>query len=165
MTTTTSTPFSSIDPHRPQDGRWFLDTWMKVICDGDSTGGVMSVIEWQGGSNFSPPLHVHHDEDTAMLVLEGTLTVRIGDAEQKCGPGEVAWLPRKVPHTFRVDSEKARYVEMITPAGFENFHIDGSREVTNDSFLPEPSPVNVPELAAHAAEHNCDIIGPPMEPC
>ena len=164
MRTTALTPGHANSTYRPADGRWFLDTWMKVLCDGDSTGGAMSVIDWQGGAGFSSPLHVHHDEDTAMLVLEGTLTVRIGDAEQERGPGEVAWLPRDVPHTFRVDSATARYVEMITPAGFENFHIEGSREVTNDSFLPEPTPVDVPELVAHAAEHNCDIIGPPMEP-
>lgn len=99
-----------------------------------------------------------------MLVLDGMLTVRIGDVEQVCGAGEIAWLPRDVPHTFRVDSETARYVEMITPAGFENFHIEGSRDVTTDSFLPEPTSVDVPALVAHAAQHNCDIIGPPMEP-
>lgn len=147
----------------PATGRWFLDTWMKVVCDGEATGGAMSVIEWQGGAGFSPPLHVHHGEDTAMLVLDGTLTVRIGDEEQECGPGEFAWLPREVPHTFRVDSETARYVEMITPAGFEQFHLDGSRAVTSGDFLPEPTPADIPALVAHAAEHNCDIIGPPMD--
>ena len=137
---------------------------MKVLCDGSSTDGAMSVIDWRGGAGFSPPLHVHHDEDTAMLVLDGVLTVRVGDTEQLCGPGELAWLPRNVPHTFRVDSGTARYVEMITPAGFEAFHTEGSREVTGEAFLPAPTPVDVPALVAHAAEHNCDIIGPPMGP-
>lgn len=164
MTTATSTPADLTGNQLPTEGRWFLDTWMKVLCDAESTGGAMSIIDWRGGAGFSPPLHVHHDEDTAMLVLEGTLTVRIGDVEQVCGPGELAWLPRDVPHTFRVDSETARYIEMITPAGFEDFHVEGSRAVTTDSFLPEPIPVDVPELVAHAAQHNCDIIGPPMAP-
>jgi hypothetical protein len=135
---------------------------MKVLCDGASTGGAMAVIDWQGGAGFSPPLHVHHDEDTAMLVLDGVLTV--GDVEQECVAAGIAWLPREVPHTFRVDSATARYVEMITPAGFEKFHIEGSREVTTDSFLPDPTPVDVPGLVAHASQHKCDIIGPPMEP-
>lgn len=161
---TTANPEAAATNERPDEGRWFLDTWMKVLCDADSTGGAMAVIDWQGGQGFSPPLHVHHDEDTAMLVLDGKLTVRIGDVEQVCGAGEIAWLPRDVPHTFRVDSPTSRYVEIITPAGFEKFHIEGSREVTTDSFLPEPTPVDVPVLVAHAAEHNCDIIGPPMEP-
>lgn len=161
---TTTTPEPAARTLRPADGRWFLDTWMRVLCDGDATGGAMSVIDWQGGAGFSPPLHGHRGEDTAMLVLDGMLTVRIGDAEQLCGPGDLAWLPRDVPHSFRIDSETARYLEMITPAGFENFHIEGSREVTGDAFLPDPTPVDGPALAAHAAEHNCDIIGPPMAP-
>ena len=149
---------------QPADGRWFLDTWMKVLCDGDSTGGSLAVIEWRSGVGFSPPLHVHHREDTAMLVLDGKLTVRIGDVEKQCGPGEVAWLPREVPHTFRVESETARYLEVITPAGFDNFHLEGSREVTRNAFLPDPTPLDVPALAAHAADYDCDIIGPPMDP-
>ena len=33
---------------RPDEGRWFLDTWMKVLCDADSTGGAMAVIDWHG---------------------------------------------------------------------------------------------------------------------
>ena len=164
MTAPTMTRDDTNGGHRPEEGRWFLDTWMKVLCDGDSTGGAMSIIDWQGGAGFSPPLHVHHDEDAAMLVLEGTLTVLIGDAERHCGPGDVAWLPRDVPHTFRVESSTAHYLEIITPAGFETFHVEGSREVTGDSFLPEPVPVDVPGLIAAAAEHNCDIIGPPMGP-
>ncbi len=164
MKTAVATTSGATGTCRPEEARWFLDTWMQVRCDGDSTGGAMSVIEWHGGAGFSPPLHVHHDEDTAMLIVEGTLTVRIGDAEQECGPGTVAWLPRDVPHTFRVDSATAHYFEMITPAGFETFHVEGSREVTSGAFIPAPTPVDVPGLVAHAAEHNCDIIGPPMEP-
>lgn len=159
-----NTATSALPLAEPTEGRWFLDTWMNVVCDGAATGGQMSVIEWQGGAGFSPPLHVHHGEDTAMLVLDGTLTVRVGDDERHFGPGELAWLPREVPHSFRVDSDTARYVEIITPAGFERFHLEGSREVTSDSYLPEPTPVDVPALVAHAAEHACDIIGPPMDP-
>lgn len=148
----------------PTDGRWFLDTWMRVITDGEATGGAMSVIEWRGGAGFSPPLHVHHDEDTAMLIVEGQLTGRVGDVESVYGPGELAWLPRNVPHSYRIDSETAHFYEVITPAGFENFHLEGSREVTTGEYLPMPEPVDPQALTLHAAEHRCDIIGPPMGP-
>lgn len=150
------------DTASPSDGRWFLDTWMRVLCDGASTGGSLATIEWRGGKGFSPPLHVHHDEDAAMLVLDGQLTILVGDDKRTCGPGQMAWLPRDVPHSFRVDSETAHYLEMITPAGFEDFHVDGSRPVTSTAYLPTPQPVDGPVLAAQSAQHNCDIIGPPM---
>ncbi len=148
----------------PTEGRWFLDTWMRVIIDGAETGGTMSVIEWRGGAGFSPPVHVHHREDTAMIVLSGRLTGRIGDDERVVGPGEMVWLPRDVPHSFRVDSDAAHYLEIVTPAGFEQFHVEGSRPVDGDAYLPPPQPVDVPALVAHAARHDCDIIGPPMAP-
>lgn len=148
----------------PADGRWFLDTWMRVISDGADTGGSMSVIEWRGGAGFSPPLHLHHDEDTAMLILEGQLTGVVGDVERLYGPGELVWLPRNVPHTFRIESETAHYIELITPSGFESFHLEGSRAVTTGEFLPAPEPVDPHALTLHAAQHRCDIIGPPMGP-
>ena len=163
MTMTQAATSGGREADRPRDGRWFLDTWMKVLADGAATDGGMAVIEWRGGAGFSPPLHLHHREDTAMLVLDGMLTVRVGDREQPCGPGQVAWLPREVPHTFRVETDTAHYLEMITPAGFENFHIEASRTVTGDSFLPAPTPIDVPGLVAHAARFDCDIIGPPMD--
>lgn len=146
----------------PADGRWFLDTWMRIVSDGAETGGALSVIEWRGGAGFSPPLHVHHGEDTAMVVLEGRLTGLVGDDQRTFGPGEMAWLPRDVPHSFRIDSDEAHYLEIITPAGFEQFHLEGSRPVTTGAYLPDPEPVDGPALAAHAARHRCSIIGPPM---
>ncbi len=161
MTETTATATTGAAT-APEDGRWFLDTWMRIINDGGTTDGKLATIEWRGGQGFSPPLHVHHDEDTAMYVIEGRLTVLLDGEEKTCGPGEMAWLPRDVPHSFRIDSDEAHYLEVITPAGFEDFHLEGSRAVTSGGYLPTPQPVDGPALTAHAAQHNCDIIGPPM---
>ena len=61
-------------------------------------------------------------EDELSYVLEGRIGVRIGDAEYEAGPGTYVWKPRDVPHTFwNPGPEPARLIEIIWPAGFEQF--------------------------------------------
>ena len=49
------------------------------------------IVEWsdsgRGEWEWIAPLHVHHADDEAWYVLEGTLRLRLGDAEIEAGPG------------------------------------------------------------------------------
>src|SRR5688500_15389130 len=92
--------------------RWFVGTWLRVLARASDTDGQLSVAEQRAPLGFSPPLHVHEHEQTALLLLAGALTIRLGDEERTLGPGAVAWLPKGVPHTFRVDSEEAHLLEI-----------------------------------------------------
>ncbi len=145
------------------DDRWFLGTQLRILADANATGGAMTVMEQRAPFGFSPPLHVHDREDTALLVLAGRLTVRIGDDERVVGPGELAWLPRQVPHTFRVDSDEVHLIELATPSGVEEFHREASEPAQGD-VLPPPAMPDVPRLAAAFARHGGEILGPPMHP-
>jgi quercetin dioxygenase-like cupin family protein len=91
-----------------------------VLLRSEDSGGHVSVVEnevparWDG-----PPLH-HHDFDEAFYLLEGELTFRLGEDELTAGPGELVFAPRNAVHTLanRTDAP-ARYLLVITPAGFE----------------------------------------------
>lgn len=141
---------------------WFAGTLMKILADRASTNGQFALVEQRAARGFSPPVHVHEHEDQFFYVLEGQLTARLGDDEQILRAGETAWLPRGIPHTFRVDSAEARLLEISTPAGFEQFHIDLGEPAT-EQRIPDPAPLDVAAMAAGSARYGCDIIGPPME--
>ena len=143
--------------------RWFLGTLLRIVADGGDTAGQLGVMEQLSARGFSPPLHVHHREDTALLVIDGELTVRVGDDERRVGPGGFAWLPRDVPHTFRVDSEAARLYEFVLPPAFIGFHLDAS-EPAATTELPPPSAPDIPALLAAVEPYGAEIVGPPMEP-
>lgn len=113
---------------RTERDRWFLGTLVQILADGSDTGGQLAVFEQQARRGFSPPRHVHHREDTALLVLEGAITVVVGDERVEVEAGGFVWLPRDVPHTFRVGSDTVRQPELVTPAGFEQFHIDAGQQ-------------------------------------
>ena len=61
-------------------------------------------------------LHVHHADDEAWFVLEGTLGFRIGDAEHRVGAGESVVVTRGTPHSYwNPDPIPARYLLVMTP--------------------------------------------------
>lgn len=141
--------------------RWFLGTWLRVVADAETTGGALTVMEQRARKGFSPPLHVHRREDTALLVLAGELRVRLGEASRRLPVGEFVWLPRDVPHTFVVDSDEAHFLEFANPAGIERFHIDASDPAPGPE-LPPPGEPDIGRVIAALAPHDAEIIGPPM---
>lgn len=144
----------------PRD-RWFVGTLLRIIADASDTGGALTVMEQRARRGFSPPLHVHHREDTALLVLDGALTVRVGGVDTGLVGGGFAWLPRDVPHTFQVESDEAHFLELVTPSGIEGFHVDAS-DPAGSVRIPDPGEPDVGRLMSAIGPYGADIIGPPM---
>lgn len=95
---------------------------------GGATGGAYSVIQINLPPGGGPPLHVHHREDEIFCALEGSFEIRCGQDTLRIGAGDVAALPKNVPHTFRnVGTATGRMLVTIVPGGFENFFEDIDR--------------------------------------
>jgi mannose-6-phosphate isomerase-like protein (cupin superfamily) len=79
------------------------------------------IVEWSdsGESEWEwiAPLHVHHRDDEAWYVLEGTLRFRIGDEQFEAGPGAKVLARKGVPHAYgnARRGERARYLLVLTP--------------------------------------------------
>lgn len=97
-----------------------IGTTIKV--PGAATGGVLSICEMPIAAGYMVPPHTHHDFDEWSYVLEGNVGARVGDDEFTAGPG--AWIlkPRRIQHTFwNAGPASAKIIELLTPAGFEEF--------------------------------------------
>ena len=79
----------------------------------DAMGRVFGVAEWMGSGPAQ--LHVHHEDDEAWHVLEGSVEFRF-DRERRevVGPGTTVFVPAGVAHTY-VTSADARYLIVLTP--------------------------------------------------
>ena len=152
---------TSPDADRLPADVWFANSLMRVLADATTTGGQLALIEQRAPRGFSPPTHVHSREDQLLFVVDGSITARLGDDDRVVGAGECVWLPRGTAHTFRVDSDEARLIEITTPGGFEQFHVELGTPAT-EARIPDPGPVDVAAMAAGSARYGCDIIGPPM---
>ena len=94
---------------------------MTVHMDARDTNNAFALVETNGGPGGEPPLHVHKNEDELFYVLEGELVAFRGSEQTVLRAGEAAFLPRGVPHTFRIRTNYARWLVFITPAGFEEY--------------------------------------------
>jgi quercetin dioxygenase-like cupin family protein len=109
----------------PEEGEvvHLLALGVRFMIDGWQTGGAFSLVEHPLPPRaLGAPLHTHHDEDEYSYVLEGRVGVQLGPDEVKAGPGDLVVKPRGIAHTFwNAGDEPARLLELISPAGFENY--------------------------------------------
>ena len=149
----------------PDDGEatWFMGTRMTVKATAQSTGGSFGLLEVRLAAGFSPPLHIHHHEDESFWILEGQLTLLCDGQTYQAGPGSLVYLPRDLPHGFRVDGGPARLLELVQPAGHEHFYVEGGRPALDDS-IAEIDPRDFERIGALYAKYGLEDAGPPMQP-
>ena len=88
-----------------------------VISHGESIkagGGSLVVEVWSHGAMGGPPLHIHHHDDEAWHVLEGTLWFRFAGRTEQAPAGTTVFVPAGVAHTFGSEGQ-VRYLIMTTP--------------------------------------------------
>ena len=155
------TTIDSTDPTTDNDV-WFEGAFMRLLVGPEQANGAISVMEhWYPGS-WGPPMHVHHREDQVLYVLEGEIRTRLGDGpDATLTAGQAAFLPRDVPHTFITGSDGARVIEINTPGGFEQFHLEAGDPAT-EQRIPDPKDIDVPRLVAAIEPYDAEFVGPPM---
>ena len=90
-----------------------------IKLDGVMTNGLFAMIEQNNDEGARVPLHVHTREDESFYLCEGEVTFQVGEIEILALAGTTVYLPRGVPHGFRVN-KPARAILCLYPAGAEN---------------------------------------------
>lgn len=157
------TPAQPLDPYVKQHGEhqrldWFGQMDLTVILDGAATGAKLTMVEARAGQGDASPIHMHTHDDEAFFLLEGAMTVWVGDRRVNLEPGGIGFLPKNIPHAFRFDAP-SRALILTTPAGQEDFF----RAAGWDLSKPKPDgwEISIEALQAAAAAHGTQIIGPP----
>jgi quercetin dioxygenase-like cupin family protein len=126
---------------------WFRGALITVHADSHDTNGEFALFEASGDPGGEPPLHIHENEDEMFYVLEGRLEAVRGKEKITLEAGDSAFLPRRVPHTFKVVSSFARVLVYVTPGGFEDFFRELG-EPAGKLALPDYVPLlSIPEMA------------------
>jgi mannose-6-phosphate isomerase-like protein (cupin superfamily) len=145
---------------------YFLGTLMTLKAGSAETNGQFSLIEQVAPPGFATPLHLHHGEDEAMYILDGTVTFFVGDQVINAAPGAFVYLPKDVPHAFRVVGDTpTRLLQLTAPAGIEQGFIEMG-ELTTSLTLPPPhipTPEELGRMAAISAKYHVEQLGPPPQ--
>jgi quercetin dioxygenase-like cupin family protein len=123
------------------------------------TGGDLCIYDTTRRSKGGPAFHYHHLQDEWFYIIRGEFLVRVGDDTFKLQPGDSAFAPRNVPHTFAMTSDgEGQMLVLFQPAGnMEDFFLQMSK-------LGKDIPKNAEtELQRLFHEHGMEIVGPPLK--
>ncbi len=137
------------------DGEVYEHLWK--FKQGSLTGGRVDFMVGRTASLQAPPLHMHDDQDDTFFVLEGTLTVQVGDKLYELGPGDFASVPPGIPHTFdntRKDQPPVKVCNLMTPGGLD--------EQFRDMAKVADKPRDSAEVLALRQKHGASMVGPTL---
>jgi mannose-6-phosphate isomerase-like protein (cupin superfamily) len=129
-----------------------------VLATHDETSGAFTLLQTQGEPpDFGPPMHLHRDAAEAFYVLEGEYLMYLEDRQQRCPPGTFVYVPRAVPHTFKVVSPgPGKKLNLFSPAAMVGFFV--ALAELEAAGLATPS-----SLSEIAARHHMEVLGPVPE--
>jgi quercetin dioxygenase-like cupin family protein len=92
----------------------------RFLATGADTGGKYALWEALVPPGGGPPPHVHSREEEGFYVLEGEITLTIGEQRFVASAGMFANMPIGTPHSFKNESSQpARMLISVAPAGLE----------------------------------------------
>jgi quercetin dioxygenase-like cupin family protein len=147
-------------PAQQQKLEWIGGSTFSVLLDSAATDGQLAVGRFDVEKGEAPPFHMHTREDEIFLLISGTALVWSGDADAvELEEGGIVYLPRNIPHGYRITSERADLLMIATPGGLEGMF----RMAGRDRSTPRPQNFQLSrELMAKAAdEYGQVVLGPP----
>lgn len=163
MHTTINTPTHHLN-HLPEPV-WYGNSLFEFLVPAEASGGAISIFRSTLAAGFSPPRHVHTREDEVFMVEAGAVTFWIDGRELAAGPGTTVYMPRGVPHTFRVGSDGAVILGVMTPGHFESLFRELGVPAQNRALPPADTvPFDVARVIAAQEERGTRVVGPPLAP-
>jgi mannose-6-phosphate isomerase-like protein (cupin superfamily) len=140
---------------RSEEGDLLPPFWLCKI--GSLTGGRFDFLVGEVPYLSGPPLHVHRDQDDTFFVLEGVLTIQLGEEVVDLGPGDFATAPPGAPHTFDniyPDRPAPKVCNLMTPGGLDSLFQDMARMGAGAAGAP-----TFDELSQR---HGFTLVGPTL---
>jgi quercetin dioxygenase-like cupin family protein len=118
------------------------------------TGGAFEVFEVLAPPGPAAPRHAS-PWHSVMYLLEGRVTVHVGNAVHELGPGATMMLPPEMPYTFAVTGDDARFLAVTSGDLAGRFFKDFARSVPTD----RPVADILPQILAVTARHGVTLGG------
>ena len=141
---------------------WYNGWLMTFLATAEDTQGKFALIESVGRKGNAPPPHIHHREEESFYVLEGEMTVSVGDRTIKATPGTLVTVPRDTVHSFVVESEEVRALILLTPAGMEGWFKEFSVPAPAMTLPPQTEPTynEIQRMVAAAPRFGIEFVLP-----
>lgn len=146
---------------QPTEGRQvgIVGDIYRFLATGAETDGRYTIFEAIIPPGGGPPHHLHRREDETFYVLEGQITLQIGDEMLVAGPGTFVNLPIGNPHSFRNESGMtARMLISLTPSGLEDYFFEIGQRFDDGDLPPKPTPEEMEKIVELAPRYGIEFI-------
>jgi quercetin dioxygenase-like cupin family protein len=146
---------------QPREGRTIavVGDVYRFLATGEDTNGKYAMWEAIVPPGGGPPPHVHSREEEGFYILEGEITLQVGDKRLMASAGMFANMPVGTPHSFKNEGGKpARMLISIAPAGLEEMFFEVGVPVSQEATTAAPpTKEEIERLLAVAPRYGIEI--------
>jgi mannose-6-phosphate isomerase-like protein (cupin superfamily) len=131
----------------------------QLLADSEATAGqfLFGEARMDPGSPC-PSLHIHTHEYESFYVVEGVLTVEVGDQRLELKGGDYVVLPPGVPHRFaNLSDAPVRVIGAMAPTNIEKMFAEEEA-----FFASLDGPPYEADIAKITEPYGVTIVGPPL---
>lgn len=144
-----------------ENSYWYIGHLMSILLTSNQTDGRYALLRATERKGLEPPPHTHTKEDETFLILEGEAIYKVGDLSFNAKQGDVVFLPKKIQHSFQIQSETLETLILLTPGGFENYFIEMSKPAEGLRLPPLPQgPPDIKKLIITASKYGIKFAKP-----
>lgn len=109
---------------------------VRTLAGVDQTGGGFGAVVADCPLDRGPiPMHWHEREHDTWFVTRGRLQVWAGDRSRVLAPGDFAYVPPRITHSYRSVAPRTQFFGIVAPGGWEQFFADAG-EIWGMTGLP-----------------------------
>ncbi len=131
----------------------------RFLTTGEDTKGKYAMWEAIVPPGGGPPPHVHSREEEGFYILEGEITLHVGEERIVATAGMFANIPVGTPHSFKNDGKKpAKMLISVAPAGLEKMFFEvGAPVAQGATTASPPTKEEIEKLLAVAPRYGVEI--------
>jgi mannose-6-phosphate isomerase-like protein (cupin superfamily) len=135
----------------------------RFLATGEDTDGKYAMWEAIVPPGGGPPPHVHSREEEGFYILEGEITLHIGDKRFVARAGMFANIPVGTPHSFKNErNQSAKMLITVAPAGLEQMFFETGVPVSQGATIaPATTKEEIDTLFKVAPAYGIEFRLPP----
>jgi len=140
---------------------WLLGGLYEIVVSGDETDGKVTVMRMTAPAGTGSPPHTHPG-DELLYVLEGDLSVHIGDDVVAAHAGASFYFPAGTREWFAAETQ-ATVLATYTPGGIDKFFAEVGEPALTRTLPPaSDTPPDLQRIISVAAKYGMNIEAPPQ---